>query len=128
MLSVHRTHAYWLRQRTSQGLLSLRLYHPQAAKEWDLSENRSRMLLTLDVYLDRWVVAVYHEAMIEVWDLFSGLGDWTVHVGTRWDARASHSQRFVCQVRKWLPSLGNVTSSAGVYDERKKAILICLTR
>lgn len=126
--SVQRTKLLWPTQRTSQGSLSLKLSHPEAVVEWDLPQDRSRNLLALEVFLDRWVLLVYHEAMVELWDLFSDLGESTIHIGARWDTRASHSQLSSCRERRHLYFMGNITSYSGVFDESRSALQVCLTR
>ncbi|KAI0796202.1 hypothetical protein C8Q75DRAFT_366786 [Abortiporus biennis] len=83
----------------------------------------SRTLLALEIFLDRWILVVYHEA-IEVWDLYPCSSEDSVGLPqTKWDERSGPVIR--CISERSL-KVDYVTSYASMFDAEKKRIIVCL--
>lgn len=123
VLSTHVAETRWLTERGTPRLL----YTGNKAMEI-VDTGFFGTLLSIDIMLGRWLVAVHQEGMIMLWDLLptaQGL-DNDFGVGFRWTDGQSAIPR--CRFKTELQGIGSCTSSVVCMDTDQTAILLAVSR
>ncbi|OSX64117.1 hypothetical protein POSPLADRAFT_1069597 [Postia placenta MAD-698-R-SB12] len=121
VLSYHCVERTWLRRRVSSVTLEPR---PKGSVdlEFDSHTDGSRTILALDVFLDRFLLCVYHERLIEVWDL---LPNNVLHTLGK-SANATESRPLLCASKPVLGT-GLFTSCCACLDGSQRVVHVAVT-
>jgi len=121
VLSTYRIEKAWLHPRNPPATLTPR---PRPSLDYaDINSDlgHARTILALDVFSDRWLLCVYYEQLLEVWDLLpNGAAPLD---GSQQDEAAPP----VCYLSKRLPGSGLCTSSCACLEEDGSAIIVAIT-
>lgn len=124
VLSAHVAESRWLTQRGPPHLL----YTGNKALQV-VDTGFFGTLLSIDILLGRWLVAVHQEGMITLWDLLptaQGLQDRDFGVGFQWtDGRSAIPK---CKFKTELQGIGSCSSSVVCMDSNQTAILLAVSR
>lgn len=126
VLSVDRTEKRWSSVKPLAVPQALRIPEISSNSVSQLSNNIG-MLLSLDILLDRWLVAVYQEAVVTLWDLHPSW-DSDNGLGFQWHDTYSKRSSPRCKVRHDLHGIGLCTSSTLAMTKERDAILLAVSR
>ncbi|CCM02590.1 uncharacterized protein FIBRA_04693 [Fibroporia radiculosa] len=115
VISTYRIDRTWLQSRGPPISLSIR---PKLGIEQDVSHNLTdnRTILSLDTIDDRWLLCVYHERFLELWDLLS-----------KGSIPTNAPADIVCCLCSHLPGDSPCTSSRASLDEDQSSIILAVT-
>ncbi|KAI0077755.1 hypothetical protein K474DRAFT_1050288 [Panus rudis PR-1116 ss-1] len=123
--SIVRIDRSWLNARyRSHALISRINSDPRQLANASLLEDSSpTTILSIEVFLDRWLLAVYRESLVELWDLLPSTSR-DKQEGPLLN-RSSADAR--CRVRARSHELFNATSCAAALESNGEAILLAIT-
>lgn len=116
---VQQTKKQWLNSRSGSWPLNIEeALDPGSG----LQDKFPLTILSIDVFKDRWLLVVYREALLELWDLYPQLAS-----ELRADALNSHPSEAVCRVRVQNPRLAEGTSCAATLTADESTLVVGVT-
>lgn len=120
---VHHTEKTWIETRSKPWSLTVRENSdPRSTTPQALNDNSALTLMSLNVFKDRWLLIVYREALMELWDLYPELS-------SKANVSALNCPRYdaICRARTQHHNLAYGTSCAAVLTDDDNALLVGVT-
>ncbi|KAK7687759.1 hypothetical protein QCA50_008978 [Cerrena zonata] len=116
---VRQTKNSWLNSRSASWPLNIEeALDPGSG----LQDKFPLTILSIDVFRDRWLLVVYREKLLELWDLYPQLS-----TGLHPDALNTHPSESVCRVRVQNPRLAEGTSCASTLTADGTTLVVGVT-
>lgn len=116
---VQQTKKTWLNSRSASWPLNVEeTLDPGSG----LQDKFPLTILSIDIFKDRWLLVVYREALLELWDLYPSLSS-----SIRAEALDSHPSEAVCRVRVQNPRLAEGTSCAAALTADETTLVVGVT-
>lgn len=121
VVGLYATEKQWLFSRAPPKLLEL-----AAGARPLISSSETWGILAMDVLLDRWLVVMYQDDILEIWDLFPGVKRSTAGIAEAWNCHTSPMP--ICKIRHVVQGIGPCTAFANCVEQNGPSLVLAVAR